>query len=544
MLIGFLAAGASAYAQQENDGELKPVEIEITKERQITLTQANRLFEKIPPRPAEPIKPEITYLFRSFSFSTPELNPVIRPLKLKDASTGGESYNGYMSLGYGNYASPYIEGFVTSKPNKNHLFGAHGFLNNSGKGPVDGKNSASGNTGLSVFAQTYGKELALRARASYEGRRTYFYGYPDGTDVSRDTIKQTFSLVGLDLGLTNARNSNFQYDLGGKFSYLTDNFKATESLVNLDFKSAYKLGEENSIRITGNYLLLGRKDVGIQAKPRSLFTAGASYQFKTATNLKLDVGAVIALENDTIDNKDFHFYPDVRLTYPISPSVDVVGSLTGGIDAVSLHSLVKENMWLAPSVNIAHTNRLYDLQAGVRARLGAKVLIGSGISFASLKNLYFFVNDPADQAKFVTVYDQGATKRTNFYATISFAHADYARFTLRGDMFSYSTDKLKDPYHRPGYRFTASASYNVYKKILLSADIIAQGNAKALVNNVTLETKTLAPAFDLNFKVEYLVSEKFSAFVAFNNITSNKYSVYLNYPVRGFQGLAGITWRF
>jgi hypothetical protein len=531
------------WAQQEGEGEgeLEAIQIEINKVREITLPRATRLFDKIPPRPAEPVKPEIKYNFRSFSFSTPELNPSIRPLKLKEGSTT-DSYTGYVSAGYGNYASPYLEGFINNKPNKNNLLGAHLLIDRSGKGPVDGKNSGGGNSGISVFGQTYGKELSFHAQAGYESTYTYFYGYQPDADVKRDSIKQTFNVFDLTLGMSNARNAKFQYSLDGTFSYLNDRYKATESMLDLDFQSSLKLNDESAIRLNANYLILGRRDAGVDAKPRSLFSTGGSYQFETSDNLKLRLGMIVAFENDEIDSKDLHVYPDVHVTYPLNPTVDVVGGLTGGIDAVSLHSLVRENLWLAPAVGIAHTNRLYDLSAGVRARFGSKVLVGAGLSYAGLKDLYFFVNDPTDQAKFVTVYDEGTTKRTNLYASVTVAHADVAKFMLRGDLYSYATDEVKDAYHRPGYRVTANAAFNVYKKILLSADIIAQGNSKAL--DAANNTITLDPAFDLNFKAEYLVSDKFSVFAEFNNITSNKYSVLLNYPVRGFQAMGGITWRF
>ena len=58
----------------EGEGELEDVTIEIVKERQVTVPKANRNFEKIPPRASEPIKPPITYDFRSFSFQAPQLN--------------------------------------------------------------------------------------------------------------------------------------------------------------------------------------------------------------------------------------------------------------------------------------------------------------------------------------------------------------------------------------------------------------------------------------------------------------------------------------
>ena len=58
------------------------------------------------------------------------------------------------------------------------------------------------------------------------------------------------------------------------------------------------------------------------------------------------------------------------------------------------------------------------------------------------------------------------------------------------------------------------------------------------------ETVKLDGALDLNAKAEYLFSPSFSFFVEFNNIASTKYPVYLYYPVRGLQVMAGVTWSF
>src|SRR5688572_9953182 len=132
-----------AHAQEWDSGEIKDVEIEIVKDRQILLAKANRLFEKIPPRPMDPSKPEVAYSFKAFNFSTPELNPALRPLRLKQEDPT-PAYRGYVSAGYGNYSTPYLEAFITSKQDKKKLIGAHALFNKSGKGPVDGKNSAGG----------------------------------------------------------------------------------------------------------------------------------------------------------------------------------------------------------------------------------------------------------------------------------------------------------------------------------------------------------------------------------------------------------------
>src|SRR5690349_5166391 len=77
---GLSTANAQAPAGQKG-GELEERQIEIVIDRKIDLPQANRNFDKIPPRASEPIKPPITYDFRAFTFKTPQINPVIRPLK-------------------------------------------------------------------------------------------------------------------------------------------------------------------------------------------------------------------------------------------------------------------------------------------------------------------------------------------------------------------------------------------------------------------------------------------------------------------------------
>jgi hypothetical protein len=531
---------------EEGGKEMKNVEIEIIRSRENKVPKASRLFEKIPPRPVELISPPITYDYKVFNFQTPELNPVARPLKLKPQESS-QTYRGYVSVGLGNYSSQYLDGFITNKPDKKKLIGAHMFLNRSGKGPVDGENSGSAHTGVSAFAQTFSKELAFGANVGIEQRSSHFYGYRESMEVEQDSIKQAYTLFNLGAQLMNARKSDFSYQLGGNFSFINDKFEAKESTVDLVFKSAYKISDEQAINLNADYSIINRKDVDVEAKSRNLFQLNGYYSFVTKSDFYLQLGATVALENDSIDSKDFHFYPDVKLTYALNDAVDVVGSLSGGMEKVSLQTLSHENIWLAPSIATFHTNKKFDINAGIRAKLGGKVLAGAGISFAALEDLYFFVNDPTDASKFLVAYDKGTTKRTNFYASLLFTYSNVAKFSLQGDYYAYSTDELEAALHKPTYRVTAGASYNLYKKFIFNLDMIVQGGMKAIDYNdidPIYETITLDAAFDLSFKTEYLISDTFSAFVQLNNIASSKYPLFYNYTARGFQAMAGITWKF
>jgi hypothetical protein len=536
MFVGSL----SVMAQGKED--LPDVTVTITKDKVIVLPSANRSFEKIPPKPSEPIKPPITYQFQSFSFNAPQISPVIKPLKLKPQSPS-DIYGNYVRVGYGNYASPLLEAYLNSRKDKNKLLGAHFYHNSSAKGPVDGKNSSSGMTGILLSGRSVGDEISLGGNVGFENRASTFYGYPEGMEVSKDSIKQSYNLFRLNGELSNSRNADFGYKLGAGFSYLSDKYTAKETEIDLDFNSSYKMDEDSKINLNAAFYGITRKDDKVDAKPRSLFTIAPSYAFKPIEDLKLSVGLKVAFENDTIESKNLHIFPDVSASYPVSPSVDFVAHLSGGVEKVSLQTLSNENIWLGQNIAINHASNSIDFGAGLKARLGNKIGVHGGLSMKMYKKLYYFINDPEDQSKFLVVYDD--TKITNLYVALGYAQSETAKFLLRADYFGYDVDDLPEAIHRPKYRLTANGMINVYDKLIFTADIIAQGGMKALdFSESEVKTVELKGAFDLNFKTEYLFSKSFSAFLQLNNILSNKYPVFYHYPVRGFQATAGITWSF
>src|SRR5687767_12171558 len=245
--------------QWTEDGEIENVEIEIVKEREITLPQANRNFEKIPPRASEPIKPPITYDFKSFSFQAPQINAQIRPLKLKQENPSNV-YGGFVRVGYGNYVSPLLEGYYNTRRDKNKLVGVHAYHASSDKGPVDDRNSGSGSSGISVFGRSFTKGISLSANAGFENRTTHFYGYPVGTEVEAASIKQSFNLIKVSGALSNATNSDFAYRVGAGVSHLGDKYDAKETEIDLEFSSSYEIDEDSKINVKGDYFLINRTD--------------------------------------------------------------------------------------------------------------------------------------------------------------------------------------------------------------------------------------------------------------------------------------------
>jgi len=178
LVCSILLFATFVFAQDEKDkwseGEIQKVEIEIVKDRQISVPQASRNFEKIPPRAVEPIKPEITYQFKNLAFNVSDYNPAIRPLRLKTESIS-KIYGNYISAGLGNYGSPlspYAEAYATSKRNKNKYYGVKFFHRIFFNGPVDNGNSGSGNTEMRLFGKTMSDKIAIGGFANFENSST------------------------------------------------------------------------------------------------------------------------------------------------------------------------------------------------------------------------------------------------------------------------------------------------------------------------------------------------------------------------------------
>lgn len=531
-----------ALAQEETGGEIEDIVIEKYIDKQIVLPKANRNFQKIPPRPAEPLDPPISYDFRNLRFSAPDFNPSVKPLRLKQEELT-RIYGGYVSAGFGNYNAPFLRGAINTKRDAEKFFSADFLHHSFGKGPVDEKNSASGMTLVNASATGMGTKLTAEAALSFENQFTHFYGYrPTGVEIDREFIRQEFNIVGLSGNVRNTKPSDFDFRLKGDFSYLDDHFYASESEAGLQFNSTYKLDDDKALLFSSDYTLVARKDSLREAKPRHLFRIAPSYRWVILEKLRLTAGVKAVVENDTIgSSKSVHLYPDVWLHYPASPSIEAYAGLTGDMEKVSLHTLAHENLWVNQDIDIFHTNKSFEFKLGVQGKAGRKVSFNGGVSVAQFRHLYFFQNAAVDRARFNVTYDDAL--RMNFFGELGFTHSETAQVSLRGDYFSYSNSKFDYAWHRPQYRVGIYSNFKALDKMLITVNFVSQGGAKAY-DFETSRVVDLQAALDLNAKVRYFLSKPFSIFVEGNNILNRNYPLYLHYPARGVQVCAGASWSF
>jgi hypothetical protein len=546
LLLGIFLLTALYSQGQPPDGgqgEIEKVEIEIIRDKQITLKKAERNFEKIPPRPVEPIKPAITYDLVNIPFSISEFNPSIRPLRAQSEVLPRLNGN-YIAAGVGNFGSLYLESYLTTKRDRNKWYGAKIYHRGFSKGPVDDKNSASSHSSLGLFGTSFGKSVTTTGELNYQDVGTSFYGYDPTEPVNRDTLRQRYGIFDLSVRFENTKQADFNYTLSGSFSYLQDRLEAAESDVTLRFQSDYKV-KDHRLRLQADYSLIARKDQAIDAKPRHLFRLKPAYEFTILENLVMQAGFNLAIEDDTLGkDKSVHIYPHARAAYTLTGGNAVLyAQLSGDMDKVNLHGLAAENRWVGSNVGIYHTNRSIDFSGGIQGKLAKKLTYEAGFSWANLKNFYFFQNRAVQPEKFDVLYDQGNVKRSNLFASLAYDQSEKLKLGFRADYYSYFVDELPEVWHRPTYRMRVNVLYTLVEKIIIRTDLMTQGGMKAFDTGLG-KTVTLDNALDLGVRLDYVLSPRFSVFAKGENLMGQEYPSFLGYPVRGVQLLGGLTWTF
>jgi hypothetical protein len=539
-----LFSSVVVYGQEEEGGEIENVEIEIVKEKQITMPKASRNFEKIPPRPADPLAPAMTYDFKTINFAAPDYNPIVKPLRLKD-ETLSKIYGNYLSAGFGNYNSPFLRGSISSKRDAEKYYGVDFFHHSFNKGPVDGKNSGMGYSKVNGYFSGMGPKVTADLGLTYENLFNHFYGYGGFAlpqNPAESDIRQTYNIIGLNAAFSNTKAADFNYKLAADFSYLYDRFDASESDAGLHFNSRYKVNGTQAFLFKTDYSLIARKDSKVEAKPRHLFKINPAYEFVIAERFRLSAGVNAVVENDSIGkNKPVHIYPDVWAHTEIAKSVDVYAGITGDYEKVSLHTLARENQWIAPNVDIFHTNKSFEFRGGVQGKVIRKVSFNFGTSIINFKHLYFYQNLASDPTKFDVVYDDAV--RLNLFGELGIAHSDKVSVNLRGDYYSYTMNHLAYAWQRPTYKVGFYSSYKIFDKVLLTVNLGSQGGAKAF-DYKTDNVVTLKSIVNLDAKLRYFISKRWSAYIEANNILNVKYPIYQYYPAKGLQMSAGVSWSF
>jgi hypothetical protein len=537
--------GGKALAQR---GEIESQTYEIVKEKNIEFPPANRLFDKVQPIQAKEGEKKVTYQFvdPQINLASPKLTPVA--IASADQNTRQElpdALNNFIKIGAGNYGRFLAEGFVSTRATEDLFFMANVKQLSAATGPVDGANSANSTTDIKLGGKYIRSAYKIDGQMDYSRNNYFFYGYkpqPDDVVINRDSIRQTLNRFGVQLGFENTEpNSLVDYAVNTQFYTLSDRYNASEIDWGTTLKVALPVMDQVYALLDGGAFVSQRVDA--LTYNRNLFRVKPAFKYASEF-LSVTAGVNLVNETDnTLDINRTRAFPSVNIDVMPFTGVHIFAGWDGDIVRNTLRSLLEENLWLAPNVLVANTEKSADIYAGIKGENSNGFSFEGRASYARYKNFYVFNNSLADTSKFSVLYDGLRTNVITVSAQVGYTITDLYRTSLKANFYNYDTERLEAAWHRPTFTLNWFNALTISKKLFLTSDFYTVGGIQAKNFQTGIITK-LPVILDLNFKIDYLLTRNFSAFVTVNNVLGKQYTRYQYYPRQGLNFVGGLSFSF
>ncbi|CAD5278090.1 putative TonB-dependent receptor [Imperialibacter sp. EC-SDR9] len=531
---------AWSQEQWEEAGEIQEAEVVIEKDREIVLPFQPRSFEKIPPVAIETGGIKQEYVFPALDVTVPPTTVDIKALKLQ-AEPLEKYYGNLVKLGYGNYNSPLGELYLYNKRNKQYLAGFQAKHLSFGKGPVDGRNSASGETLLKGEASYFGDGFTASGDAYYKLSRFNFYGYDPSVSVTEgeDSLKRNFNKYGVSVNIDNS-SSESDISISGGLAYngQSDNLDISENWVKVNADLSMELQSALTGHVGVFADLIGYKDSLSTSRQRIGLEPSVVY---TGDNYQVSAGIRYVYQSDSLVPAS-QVYPVLKGKYQFGKSFGIFGELSGNSQLNTWQGMSARNPYLAQGVDIHNSNNILNLGLGAQGNL-AFMSYKVGLSQKVFKQFGVFLNSPDDPSKFILAYDTANFKVLDLYMASDFYLGSSINLGLQVNYYNYSSDTFEEAWHMPGYRIAFNGSFLAFNKMRTKAGLAYLGGIKAYDWNLG-QSEELKAATDVYIDLDYLLSERATIFLQFHNLANQQYQLLSNYPVRGLTFKAGFSYSF
>lgn len=488
------------------------------------------------------------YTINSKKINTPfNVEPIIAAQMVGEPLT--KLYSGLVKIGFGNYTTPYGEVWYNNLRSKEYSYGLHMKHISSSSTLKSYGNSSFSDNEIGLYGKKFLKEHTLSGNFDYNRNVVHFYGYDASLNtLEKDATVQRFNLFSANTELKSHYSNATRLNHDIKLSYynLMDLYKASENNIKANgFVQTEVSGETLKVNAAVDYYNYKTK---IDTANNTIISLNPNF-IATGDKYRASLGVTAVV--DVVDKSKFYFYPNVELSYNIFEEIIIpYGGVTGGLKKNSFKSITDENPFVLSELKTNNTNTKYEFFGGLRGTLSSKIAYTTRVSYANVNNLAIFVNDFEQvlQNRFDVIYDNAEV--LNVRGEVSYQNDEKLRINIRGDYYNYKMKTELRAWYKPQVKIAVSGNYNLKDKIVVRADLfyIDSQFAKIIDKDVngteTISAKELKGVFDANLGVEYRYTKKLGFFLNLNNIASQRYNRWYNYPTQKFGILAGLSFSF
>ena len=555
----FCASISTIQSQTTQKGSVQDQEFIIQKDREIRLPKKLRSLEKAPSLPQPKPLGSLSFPIAPFFLAIPAAEIRVEPAQKEWEEPNLETYPALLRVGYGNYLSPLIEGRYQSTQSEDWQYATKLVHQSFGKGPVTwmGEESKESHTELagqgSYFLSTSElfSSLSLRRDAyRYYGEDLGFV-IPPNVDFGGPVFDPNTQIQGnFKLGIRDLEKvGRIGYEGTLVLNGFKDSFAAREQELGFEGKGVYRSSKDLSGTVALNYFTTTTQDRNYDLK-RNYLSLRPEGNYRWG-DFNFTAGFVLVSENDSVEASQpgIRLFPVIKSTYKIRENLTVNAAISGDVQRNTYRTFVQENPFLGPSEQLLNTVTKLSFAADLEGVVSDKLVYRAGIDLRRQANLHFFVNSYADTSRFELVYDQEATV-FQLNSSVELSLTEKYTLTTQVDFFHYNLSNQQVAWHRPTWILQMNQRYAPFKKLNLQANLQVMGGLQARglgaidTNPVKKEVVKLPALVDLQFNLDYAVFSRLSVFVTGSNLLNRSNTRWMNYPVRGIQGVGGFSFKF
>lgn len=540
LIIIFTAAVITAQAQKIGRGALdttKPQNVTVTSSYKPVLREAAKINFTAANAPADTARPKLFYTIPSQNlFFTYDPSP-LKPLALSiDSFIAWQNHN-YLKVGYGNFATPFVQGGVAFGDGSKTVVNIHARHTGS-KGKLPYQQFTKTNVeGIGIFTSNNNIN-EFTAKAWYDADNQYLYGYrPDTLKITKDSLKQRFNSFGARIGLRNknAEQVGFSYTPSLQINNFNDNHDGHETTLKVNLAGSKNFGRMYGISLAFNADLTNFKTNDYKIKNNLVYVEPTLY-FKTP-NLKITAGVT-----PSWDNSNYKMLPNFVAEAKIKNEKFIaMAGYQGYFNKTSYQSLATYNPYIAQPTEL-RTTTIKEAFAGFKGSAGNHFTYNGRLSLLQQTNMPLFVNDTLT-GRYFNILNETKLRTIAVHGELGYTVQDKFSLLAGTTLRSFQNlDIFDKAYGLIPMEITAALRWQVLKDVHFKADAFIWDGPRYRTKSG--DTQKQKAAIDINTGVEVGIIKNWSVWLQFNNLLNNKYQRWNQYEVLGFNLLGGVVYTF
>ena len=477
----------------------------------------------------------------------PQLNLVAIDMRDGDEknSAYGYKFSNALKIGAGNYGRTLLNFNVGYAPKANSFLGIYLNHDSNLTGPIAEEMSGRSENQVKVLSRYFGEKILWDSQVNYQRTLAHYYGLSE--------IPKYF--IPKDLELNNerfsfyGRFSNAQKEAKSDYSLSTDVnfFRNLRNETELVTSSQFNYSKNYSSSMKGNFVAdyILSEYTAPKSITRSLYRLKPSVVFKSS-RVAFTAGLNIIQSKEGNAQAVNSIFPNINLDVGSTDFFHFFAGFDGDVEFNSLNSFAKENIWLAPSIELRNSDKLGHIYIGIKGSEDQKLDFEFRYSYSEYANLPFFMNTIKDISQFEMQYLGGLKKVevTNLGGHFNYHLGPHVTSGIKFDYVEYQQLQSFDKaFHKPNLTLSWTNTWHLTDFMIISPDIYYIQGLYAL-NPKSGKTVALDNILDVNLKLNFSIKKNINFSIQGNNLTGKSYQRYLQYAVQGLNYNAALGYSF